>query len=73
MQIKQDSTMVCQLVVPVVVVLAGISSQFMPVGTTGKKRMNLLVCKNASGSENIPLMYIDNAMKTRCFKKQNHS
>lgn len=38
-----------------------------------KRRLTLLVCANASGTEKIPLMFIGNALRPRCFKKRTGS
>lgn len=47
-----------------------ISQAAQPGRKKDKKRLTLLVCANATGTEKFPLLYIGNAKKPRCFKKK---
>lgn len=46
-----------------------ISAHPLPGRKKDKKRLTVLVCANASGSEKFPLMIIGNAQRPRCFRK----
>lgn len=48
-----------------------ISQTALPGRKKDKKRLTLLVCSNATGSEKFPLLFIGKANKPRCFNKKS--
>lgn len=48
-----------------------ISKKPMPGRKKDKRRLTLLVCCNASGTEKYPILFIGNSKQPRCFKKKS--
>lgn len=48
-----------------------ISVEPMPGRKKEKRRLTILVCANASGTEKYPLLFIGNSKQPRCFKKKS--